>query len=218
MRDRIGLPGEKPQGNTTWRKEMKKLSIMLLLGVLTLSLLTGAYAQEATQAPEAAITQEPAAQSVLDITLSGGKTFGELTDELGVLDAFQAADARAQVQMIRAMFLLGKLTREDVQEVLSAVITAAGASAGVGKGPLYGNDVPENNNRRDKRQNRNDRQTQRQDRDPQGQGQGRMPQGQDRDPQGQGNRTPNYRHHRNCPFFGTQPNPTPEAAPETVNP
>ena len=187
---------------------MKKLSIMLLLGVLTLSLLTGAYAQEATQAPEAAVTQEPAAQSVLDMTLSGGKTFGELADELGVLDAFQAADARAQIQMIRAMFLLGKLTREDVQQVLSAVISAAGASAGLGKGPLYGKDAPENN-RQDNRQNRNDRKMQRQDRDPQGQG---------RMPQGQGNRMPNYRHHRNCPFFGTQPNPTPEATPETVNP
>lgn len=185
---------------------MKKLSIMLLLGVLTLSLLTGAYAQEATQAPEAAATQEPAAQSVLDMTLSGGKTFGELANELGVLDAFEAADARAQVQMIRAMFLLGKLTREDVQEVLSAVISAAGASAGFGKGPLYGKDDPENN-RRGKRQNRNDWQTQR-----------CAPHGRGNRMWGQGNRTPNNWQNRNCPFFGTQPNPTPEATPETVNP
>lgn len=135
---------------------MKKVFILALLGILSLSLLAGVMAETAapvaeTTAPavETAVTAPTLDAAELDallaLNLESGKTFSQALDELGILDAFKAAQPREQIQMIHAQLLLGKLTRADVlllQETLVKAVYGDANGAGFMNGRNFNDGAP----------------------------------------------------------------------------
>ena len=113
-----------------------------LVAILTLTVLIGAgagfaYASSSVRPAEiyanlAGVTVDEA----YDLKLESGKTFGELAQEAGVYEDFQAATLAAKTTMIEEMVTSGELTQEEADEILAALATCDGTSQGILKDAL----------------------------------------------------------------------------------
>jgi hypothetical protein len=193
---------------------MKKVFILALLGILSLSLLTGAMAETAAPVAETAVTAKAPAldatelDALLALNLENGKTFSAALEELGILDTFKTALPRVQLQMIHAQLLLGKLTQADVtllRDTLVKAVFGDVTAAGFMNGRNFSNGMGRFN-----RGGRNNRQSGKQGGMMRGKF-GMMQPGQGRGPIQGGALCPNC---PNCPNAEV----TPETTPETVNP
>ena len=199
---------------------MKKVFTLALLGILSLSLLTGVMAETAAPVEETAAPVVEAAETapaldaaeldaLLALQLESGKTFSAALEELGILDTFKAALPREQLRMIQAQLLLGKLTRADVLLLRDTLTTALLGDVN-GANPMFGRNFKDGMNRWN-RGDRDNRQFGRQGGMMRNRGgmmdgrNGMMQPGQGRGPMQGGTLCPNC---PNCPYTETTPEAT----------
>lgn len=113
-----------------------------LVALLTLTVLIGAgagFAYASTSDRPADIYAELTGITVdeaYDLKLESDKTFGELAQEAGIYEEFQAASLDAKTVMIEEMVANGELTQEEADEILAALATCDGTSQGILKDAL----------------------------------------------------------------------------------
>ena len=100
---------------------MKKLLLMLTVGILiigtmAMSFADAAFGPAAIYASLTNITE----QEAYDLKVASGKTFGELAKDANVYDAFVAASLTAKTEYVNSLVASGDLTQEEADAIITA--------------------------------------------------------------------------------------------------
>lgn len=100
---------------------MKKLLLMLTVGILIIGTMAMSFA-DAAFGPAAiyASLTNMTEQEAYDLKVSSGKTFGELAKDANVYDAFVAASLTAKTEYVNSLVASGDLTQEEADAIITA--------------------------------------------------------------------------------------------------
>ncbi len=100
---------------------MKKILLMLTVGILVLGTMAMSFA-DAAFGPAAiyASLTKMTEQQAYDLRVSSGKTFGELAKDANVYDAFVVASLTAKTEYVNSLVASGDLTQDEANVILTA--------------------------------------------------------------------------------------------------
>jgi hypothetical protein len=101
--------------------KMKKLLLMLTVGILVIGTMAMSFA-DAAFGPAAiyASLTNMTEQEAYDLKVASGKTFGELAKDANVYDAFVAASLTAKTDYVNSLVASGDLTQEEADAIITA--------------------------------------------------------------------------------------------------